>query len=175
MRRRAPAAGVSDGNAVGKVILEGDTERNACQVTRVEAKHATQQPHRNQRRTARVATGFAETSGRTLQRRHHRVARPVTSPAKSTSTDQGDSRGMYAKSVTASSVGLPNNATRCVLRRRVPASQVRHGSAARPRDDSRRPSAESGLDIVTRWVAVQDVASAGASSDGTDRDANGRP
>ena len=56
-----------------------------------------------------------------------------------------------------------------------PASLTRRGSAERPRDGSPRPTAESGLDIVNRCMVFQDVASDGASIDGTLRDANGRP
>ena len=82
---------------------------------------------------------------------------------------------MYARSVTVPSVGVADNATPCVLRRRFRASVTRRGSAERPRDGSPRPSAESGLDIVNRCMVFQDVASDGASVDGTLRDANGRP
>src|SRR5882672_3714313 len=48
-----------------------------------------------------------------------------------------------------------------------PASLTRRGSAERPRDGSPRPTAESGLDIVNRCMVFQDVASDGASIDGT--------
>jgi hypothetical protein len=82
---------------------------------------------------------------------------------------------MYARSVTVASVGRAANARPCVPRRRFRASVTRHESAERPRADSQRPTAESGLDVVNRCVVCQDAARDGASIDGTLRDANGRP
>jgi hypothetical protein len=75
----------------------------------------------------------------------------------------------------APSLGLADNAKPCVLRRRFPASATRRGFAAHPRDGFRRRSAESGLEFLNQCVVCPDVASGGATIDGTLRDANDRP
>src|SRR5712691_583164 len=82
---------------------------------------------------------------------------------------------MYARSVTAPSVGIADTATRYVLRRRFPVLVARRGSAERPRAGSRRPFGGSGLGIVHRCAVCQNAAADGATIDGTHRDANGRP
>ena len=81
---------------------------------------------------------------------------------------------MYARSVTAFSACRADSARPCVPKRRFRASATRRGSAERPRGDSPRPSAESDLDMVNRYVVFQDAASDGASIDGILRDANDR-
>ena len=70
--------------------------------------------------------------------------------------------------------GPADNARPCVRRPRFRASTTHRGSAARPRSDSPRPSAESARDRLNRYGVFQGAASDGATIDGTSRDANGR-
>src|SRR2546427_3060305 len=87
---------------------------------------------------------------------------------------RGGSRRMYARFVTVLSGGSADTARPCVPKWRFRASVIRRGSAERPRDNSRRPSAESDLDMVNRYMVFQDSASDGASIDVILRDANDR-
>jgi len=81
---------------------------------------------------------------------------------------------MYARFVTVLSACRADSARPCVPKRRFRASATRRGSAERPRGNSPRPSAESDLDMVNRYVVFQDAASDGASIGGILRDANDR-
>jgi hypothetical protein len=90
------------------------------------------------------------------------------------SRHRGGSRRMYARFVTVLSGGRADNARPCVPKWRFQASVIRRGSAERPRDNSPRPCAESGLDMVNRYMVFQDAAPDGASLDVILRDANDR-
>ena len=81
---------------------------------------------------------------------------------------------MYARFVTVLSGGRADSVRPCVPKWRFRASVIRRGSGERPRDNSPRPSAESDLDMVNRYMVFQDAASDGASMDGIPRDANDR-
>jgi hypothetical protein len=82
-----------------------------------QAFRANRQPPTDWRRTAhRVATERGETPNHRRRRRRHRVARMMTSLARSMPGHRGSSRRMYARSVTMPLVGRADNATPCVQR-----------------------------------------------------------
>src|SRR5947209_18107032 len=87
---------------------------------------------------------------------------------------RGGSRRMYARSVTVLSGGRADSVRPCVPKWRFRASVIHRGSGERPRDNSPRPSAESDLDVVNRYMVFQDAASDGARIDVILRDANDR-
>lgn len=72
---------------------------------------------------------------------------------------------MCATSAKVSLAVHAGNATPYVPRRQYPASVARCESAARPRDDFRRPSAQSDRETANRCVVVLDVVNAATSAD----------
>jgi hypothetical protein len=72
---------------------------------------------------------------------------------------------MCASSVTVFAGGRAGNVRLCVPKWRFRASAIRHGFAARPTDNSPRPSAESDLDTMNRCTVFQDASRDGASID----------